>query len=207
MPKANYSPAIEGLKELQEALDSKRIKKGIALGLNRFTKEFHSAISFEVTKRYNVKSNALDSVLEKNPSSSVEFGKSIIRNSLTYKYKPKDLSKYPYTIRWGNLYQPKLKQGWIHTVEVVRGRKKVVYGNHKYGGFTPRSGGKLVRKAYGGQMLERVGKERKPLKLLLGPSLSELAAMVVKNNNGKIGQTLNNLESYIIEDLYDIWAK
>lgn len=187
----NFKVEIYGLEDLKISLDGQRINKKIAQGVGLFTKQLHGELKFEIAKKYNVPHN-LDSVLMNKSTSQVTFGKNVIESGLVYKYKPVDLAKFPYSWEMGNIPPlPKKRQGRVHSVAVRRGGKKVVYGKSKHGGFTQKNG------RHGTQMFERIGRERKPLRLLFGPSLTEMVSRSL--NSDGVKRTMNELERYIIE--------
>jgi hypothetical protein len=195
MPLDSFKVEIQGLRELQNEFSQNGLSKKVSFGLGLATKSLHSELRFAVKSRYAI-SGDLNSVLKGSRfTSTTKFGNSIFENGLEYRYRPIDLSKFPYTKEWGNLLYPKPRQGWVHTVTVVRGRPRVSYGKSNHGGFT-----KLNKKhpQYGMQMLERKGKSKYPVRLLFGPSLSEMAYAQL-NNNSFVQKRLNDLERYIAD--------
>jgi len=191
MPKDSTFVEIYGLADLKESLEGKKLKRDIPKGIGSATKTIHSALKFELAQKYNVSHN-LDSVLVGKSVSNVTFGKNVMEGGLVYRWKPVDLAKFPYSWEWGNIPPlPKKRKGKVHSVAVRRGSKKVVYGKSNHGGFTQKNG------YFGTQMFERVSRERKPLRLLFGPSLSEMASRSL--DSPKVTKAIDDLVEYIIE--------
>jgi hypothetical protein len=207
---SNISIKVDGLKEIKDYINPKRINKALALGVSEAVTQLHNSMRSAIKDRYAL-NRSLDSVLVSNQASSVKQGKGFILQGLEYKIKPIDLSKYPYTFYPGNINAGATRPGRVHVVEIVKGQKRIVHGKDHFGGFVPRKGsladpGKLVRIVNkdlpstppGGLMLERKTDARHPVRVLYGPSLAQLAITVYKHNQ-KVKQTLDNLENIIIE--------
>jgi hypothetical protein len=169
---------INGLELLQEALNPKRIKKDISIGVGRAALAIHSELRFAVARQYRAPGD-LNSVLIGKTASARDFGRNIIKAELTYTQPSINLARYMNGVQptLGNIPPlPKMKQGWVHTVEIVRGRRKVVFGKKNLGGFTPRdSKGTLVRKNGRAIMMERGTDKKYPVHQLFGPTLASLA--------------------------------
>jgi hypothetical protein len=193
MVRGNINIEIDGLSDLVATLNPKRINSDIAKGLGLATKTLHATLKHSISQTYNTSHN-LDSVLVGKSISNVTFGKNIIESGLEYRYRPVDLAKFDYTWEMGNIPPlPKKRQGRVHSVTVKRASgRKIVYGKSGNGGFTQKNS------RYGTQMFERMGKERKPLRLLFGPSLTD---MVLKSldTDPKVKKSLDAITDYIIE--------
>jgi hypothetical protein len=206
LTKSNFSANISGLEDLKASLDGKKLSKDVALGLGQAMLSLHSALSFEVAKRYNVRSSGkpvLDSILIGKTKSTIAFGQKSVEASLTYKYIPRDLSKFPYTWEWGNINPGARRKGQVHSVAVKRNQSKIVYGLNHLGGFVPkyRDGSVKRFEKYGAQMFERDGPDKYPIHLLFGPSLSDMTEYVFDSRLGKVGEALDNIESFISEQI------
>lgn len=182
-----------GLSEVKDYFSDKRIKKAVAIGLAKFTLEVHSVLRTAVHNRYTGNQD-LDKQLIKSKQ-TVKFGKGVLSAGLQYKIKRQDLSKFNYTTTYGALHRG---DGWVHTVEVVRGHKKVLKGKSGRGGFTPRVGGnrythgKAKRIFRGGaQMLERTGGKRLPLRVLYAPDTRNMINRAL-DKDPKVQETINN---------------
>lgn len=207
-----YSPGIEGLEELQELLNPKNLEKKLAIATASVVWKLHSALRFEVNNRYALKEKkSIDSVLLHKSSSSVKAGKNFLEFGLEYKDVPIDLSKFRYSWEWGNINDPVKREGRVHSVEVVRGKEKTLYGKLHFGGFVPRKGknaeGKIYRNRFGGQMFERDEKTRLPLHVLFGPSLANQIEFIYDTNYGQVGKVKENLTQFISDEMDKIKAK
>ena len=197
------SVSLTGLKEVQEYFSEKRVKKAVAVGLANFASEVHGALRKSIQNRYTGNQDIGKQLLR--GSSTVTFGKNLLSTGLEYKVKSQDLSKFNYSASYGALNGG---DGWVHTVEVVRGQRKVVKGKRGKGGFTPRtsssniSHGKAKRIFRGGaQMLERTGRKRTPLNVLYAPNTANMinrslekdraVRKVIANFPNKVGKLID----------------
>lgn len=199
MAKSNFNPALYGLDDLKEELSGKKLDKAIKRGLGEAALKLHQAISFEILRNYHVEPNALDKVWinkgkARNPTT---LGKDVLSVSLEYRYKAKDLSKFPYSWKWDNINPEAKRKGRVHSVSINRTNgAKIVYGKNHFGGFVPKG----FRNEYGAQMFERDEPGRdSPLHVLFGPSLTDMAAHVFETRVGGIADAIANIEDTIIE--------
>lgn len=206
MPKANFQVNLQGLQKLQKLHAGGRIEKKLALSLGEATTRLHNELRFAVKRDYAIRDD-LDSVLVNRTTSTVKTGRNLIEAGLSYRYKPRDLSKFPFTWVWGNI-NPATREGRVHSVTVRRGKTKIVFGKSHHGGFVPGAGPefKPVRFGrFGLQMFERRSKDPNDLRLLLGPSLAEMARSVLKRRSPKTKKFTkvfrDSLNEYINESL------
>lgn len=200
MGKYNFKPALRGLDDLKSSLSTKKMEKEIAKGLGQAAIQLHNSIAREIHNYYNVPYNSLDKIwINKGRSNStIKLGQSILSVSLEYKYKAKDLSKFDYFSYPGNINDWAKRKGRVHEVEIVRGESKIVYGKKHFGGFVPKG----FQNEYGAQMFERQSRSRKAeLRVLFGPSVSEMAENVFNSKEGEIKDTLDNLQNFIISNI------
>lgn len=207
---ANFNVAIYGLDEIKNYINPNRVNKALAMGVNKAVLSLHSALQTSVNSYYKV-DKPLSSVLIGSSTSSQRQGKGFITNGLAYKDVPVDLSKFVVDYYAGNI-NPATKQGRVHVVEVIRGRKVVSRGKDGRGGFVPRYGSlanpsravllknrDLPNRPAGKLMLERRTSARYPLRVLYAPSLAAMAASRFEKDS-KVKQVLDSLESTILED-------
>jgi hypothetical protein len=196
---------INGLELLQEALNPKRIKKDISLGVGRAALAIHSELRLAVQRHYRAPGD-LDSVLIGKAAKVQDFGRNVIRGELSYSQPSINLSRYMNRLRpiKGNIGPgDKVHDGWVHFVEIIRGRIKVVYGKTNRGGFTPRrADGSLARLGRQGKaiMFERTSEKRYPIKPLFGPTLAALA-MHMYDHDTKVHQAKKKAEQIIIDSI------
>lgn len=193
---------ITGLDKLNERLSVDRFNDNLAKGVAPAIMNIHKAIESAVFHTYNTNGRKLSSVLVGNRLGKVDRDKLFLSTSLSYVYKPVDLSKFPYTYQ----HIPENNPGAVHTVEIRRGQRKQVVGKSGNGGFVPRNRRLNTNvwrspKGYGAQMFERIGKARKPLRLLLGPSLAQMANTAINNGNPEIIQAYNQAVDIIASNL------
>lgn len=211
-----FKADIYGLNELKDYIDTPKMLKRVAPVIGTATLQLHGALKSSVFNSHQ-HPKSLDSVLVGKSTSTISFGKNVIESGLVYKYKPVDLGKFSPTWEWGNINAAR-RQGRVHSVVVRRDGRKVVHGKDHRGGFIPKKrNDSTVRKynyksqelskynpnKYGAQMFERTTNKRFPLRLLFGPSLSQLAERAF--NNGLAGKdktvqaAIDNLELTIID--------
>jgi hypothetical protein len=127
-------------------------------------------------------------------SSNVTFGKNIIHGELQYRFVPVNLAQFFVPpIELGNIPPKagKKRKGRIHSVEVIRGRTKVVYGQERLGGFIPPGSH---------YMIERDGAYKYPVHNLYAPSLSQMAAHIVDTDRS-VMNFINNIYSIIENEI------
>lgn len=190
---------IYGLNEIKDYISSDRISKQLALGVAETVLQLHTALKHSVFIKYR-EPNDLEKAFVRN-SSIMKSGKGFIEQGLIYQDGPVDLSRFPYTKEWGNLNEPKVRKGFVHTTTVVRNRPKVVHGKYGYGGFTNsrRSGGyaKFIYERM--QKATWIGKERAPLRVLQSLNLVDMATIAYTYDEG-VKKVLNNVENIIIDN-------
>lgn len=179
----NLSISLLGLAELKEFINPNRINKEVGLAVGYATNRVHNAIKHAVFTKYKIKQEKVDSALMNKSTSDVQFGKNIIKNSLSYKYTPVGLGSFYTSWQFGNI-NPVPHEGTMFSVEVTRGKELIVKGKDHRGGFIPMSqAGKLKRNRKGGyNMYERATNKRYPLRLLFAPSISQMVNSVIKDD-------------------------
>jgi hypothetical protein len=189
----NFKISIQGLDQLKLSLDRKELDRKLIPEIGLSVLKLHNVLKFAVKENYTI-DKSLDTVLKSFSKSNVVLGTNLISAGLEYNYKPIDLSKFPYS------FVPGPRGGKIHSVTIKRGSTKIVHGKSRQGGFVPRSNsGKVYRNAFGAQMFERIGRSRLPLRVLFGPSLSQMAAKMFDTNSNvarveeEISQNLLNI--------------
>lgn len=178
MPKLNVE--LKGLNELISELQKPFASKNIGIALSKTTLDFHNQINRAVLQRYNTNISPENALLTKRPRILFENNRTV--SEIDYLSSPKDLSKYPYTFHRGNINPNAKRQGDVHVTEVVKGRKKIVYGKTGRGGFVPREPSGRAKRfgRFGSQMFERTSKKRYPIRLVVGPSIGNLITNVIK---------------------------
>lgn len=196
---------LVGLEEVQEYFSDKRIKKAVAVGMATFVTNLHSSLRTSIHNRYTGNQD-ISKQLHRG-SSTVKFGKSILTAGLVYDVKHSDLSKFNYSASYGALNADG-GDGWVHTVEVVRGQRKVLKGKRGRGGFTPRTGSSKqthgrAKRVFnsGAQMLERKGRRRKPLRVLYGPNTANMINRALEKDTA-VKKVIDNFPN-IVGDLID----
>lgn len=200
----NFRVKVEGLEELQSSLNLNRINKEVSTGVGLFARKLHSELRFSIKQKYNMGKNpkSLDSVLVGNSTSTQQFGRNVIIGGLTYVHIPIGLAKFPYGWFWGNINKPPAKRkGRVHYSQVKRGNTTIVYGKEHRGGFVPiREGGAVVLQNGHSNMLERKGPGPKPLRLLFGPSLANMAFNALRTDPAVL-RSLDNLDNFVAENI------
>jgi hypothetical protein len=137
------------------------------------------------------------------PISTVKFGKDVLKGGLVYENKSKPLSSFLASVYWGNLPgAAKKRKGFVHTVEIVRGRKKIVYGKHRRGGFIPRTKGASVGipgPTIGYGFLERIAASRFPLRALT--NVNEINFLNSSLKISRVKSLLENFDKVIAEKI------
>lgn len=179
---ATLSIKLTGLDDLRETLGVERIKKQVAVGIAEVARSYHSELRFAVVQRYKITSREVDNLLIGNTSNVAQFGKNILRGGISYKEKTKSLGNFLDSIYWGNLPEKEgnPRKGFVHTVEIIRGRKVIVYGKYKQGGFIPRT--KDGRHPKGRVFLERISDARYPLRVLTPVNITNLLSYASRTN-------------------------
>jgi hypothetical protein len=191
---------IQGLAALKERLSSERLTNNISKSIVPAAMLIHEAVDSTITNKYSL-NRSLTSVLQKSTLGRVDREGSFISTCLVYEYAPIDLSKFPYTYE----HIPITNSGAVHTTTVIRKSSKKVIGKSGNGGFVPRNRkyNTNVWLGYkgGAQMFERIGKNRNHLRLLLGPSLSQMAKKVFVDGDPLITQAFDKATQLIIGTL------
>lgn len=152
--------------ELRETINLDKISKDLGLGIGQAVSDLHAAINEAISARYNIPIS-LYKVRFGKKLNIERLGKYVIRNDLEYLDIHPGLAEFPWTSEWGALNRG---FGYVHSVEIVKGRWKVVAGRDHRGGFTDLSLGKDAK-----QMFERATRRRYPLRTLFGPSVAQMA--------------------------------
>lgn len=198
-----FGISFKGLDELKLRLDEKTVNKKVSAQMGTAIMQVHNAIRFDIKKRYAYAGGNLDSVLVgKSGSNATQVG-TVLTLGLVYNYKPLDLSKFPYTQKY---IKPPASTIAITSVQVRRGITKVVVGKSGNGGFVPRNRKNNTNvwrspSGKGSQMFERIGLARKPLRLLLGPSLAQMAKTVVQHPSSEFKAAMDNVSTLIANNL------
>ena len=202
MPVVDFKFTVTGLKELVSAFGSDKVNKQIATGITDIANKLNTELGIGVLQRYAY-NKPLDSVL-RGKGAVVWQSKNHITATLTYDYKPIDLSQFPYSPHEiPNRYA-------THSASVLRGQSRVVHGKSGNGGFVPRKGpnhSTSPNKAWLARngktrMFERTGRPRLPLRVLYGPSLTQMAntVLTVKPTKG-ISAITDNLDTLLVNRL------
>lgn len=200
-----FGISFEGLDELKLRLDSKTLNKNIATQMGTAIMQVHNAIRFDIIKQYAYTGNTLDSVLIGKTTNTAEQTQNLLSLGLVYNNKPIDLSKFPYT---QNYLNPPPSTVAVTSVQVRRGVTKVIVGKSGNGGFVPRNR-KYNTDVWrspsdkGSQMFERIGTGRNHLRLLFGPSLSQMASSVVKQGSPELDKAIENVATLIGENIFN----
>jgi len=202
----NITVEFPGLSEIKEMFDHKVFLKDIREGVSRAAFGLNRLLEFEISNTYNAK--PLDSVRVGKSISTQTTGKNIISAGLTYRYKAVDLSKLQFEREatpgpsgqkfFKSPYNPE-----IQSISILRNSRKVLKGKYGKGGFIPKAkGGDTWRSpsGRGAQMFERIGKARSELKLLFGPSLTDMVETMV-TYNPTVMAYLENLDDIILEHI------
>lgn len=200
-----FGISFEGLDELKLKLDSKTINKNTAAQMGTAIMQIHNAMRFDIIKQYAYTGATLDSVLVGKDKSTATETANILSLGLVYNYKPIDLSKFPYI---QNYLKPPNSTIAVTSVQVRRGITKVVVGKSGNGGFVPRNR-KFNTDVWrspsgrGSQMFERIGAGRNHLRLLFGPSLSQMASSVVQRGSPELDKAMENVTSLIAGNIFN----
>lgn len=206
---------IKGLQELRDSFSTldRQLKQEITTSLGKSVLELRTVLQSEIVKRYNISPSRFVNALAPQSSSRQTVGTNVIEVGLTFKNIPLALSTWKtYTWEWGNINFPAKREGRVHSITIIN--NKIVYGNQHYGGFIPVTkknsdvvnGGmtdyNYVRTWKGSaQMFERTGPDRDaPLKLLFGPSVSDMVRWTFDNNATVINK-VNSISDNLFNDL------
>lgn len=179
------------LDSFASSLELDSITKKASKRLGKVLQDVDKKVYEAVTKRYNMPQNQVTASLIRGriASSPERSGKFLYKNGLIYKFKAIDLSRFLDGYYLGNLpsEKPKSHKGFVHTVKVLKKKSgKIVYGHLGFGGFIPRD--KEGNVAYrhprlGTVMLERETKYKRPLRRLLGPSVTGMVKTAWENDS------------------------
>lgn len=175
---------LAGIDQLRESLSGEKVNSELARTLGKVVSFVNSELESQIIRDYRVKSN-LNSVLLGRSNNNLTQGKNFLSTSLVYKQKSVPLSRYYESRFWGNLNQPKARKGWVHNVQITRGRTERSHGKENRGGFTPRNKSGVVKRygAAGSLMFERMSDARTPLRILYGPSLADLVSYEINKTS------------------------
>ncbi len=180
-----------GLDEIKDFINPNRINKQLAIGVGIAVKQLHRSLVHATYTRYNIEQSKIENSLVGGFASNQRAGRGFILDGLTYRSGYRDLAKFPYTKEWGKINRG---YGFVHSVTVVRGQTRVVYGKDHRGGFTARNG------SYGIQMFERTTNARYPLRLLFGPSIVDML-LTSFNYSPEVRQSLDTFEQTIANNI------
>lgn len=212
---ANLTVDILGLKEIRDSFDSKKLSKKLQPVFGLAVRQVHSAISFEVRKRYNTSKDLAGVMLGGRTSSDLKYSQTILEESLQYKDVPINLAHFLvneeavitnrpawFKGRSGGLHQ----KNWANrvNVEIIRGRKVPVRGSKSYSS----RGAFLLRGKHPWKIAIRtknatwnepisVSLTRAPYKQLYGPSLASMANKVF--DSAPVQNAINKMENTIID--------
>ncbi len=213
---ANLTVDILGLKEIKESFDSKKLSKKLKPVFGLAVRQVHSAISFEIKKRYNTSKELSGVMLGGRTSSDLKYSQTILEESLQYKDVPINLAHFIsgseevvttnkpawFKGRSGGLHQ----KNWANrvNVEIIRGKKVPVLGLKSY----KSRGAFLLRGKHPWKIAIRttnatwnepisVSLTRAPYKQLYGPSLASMANKVF--DSIPVQAAINKMENTIIE--------
>ena len=187
------------LLELKESINPDRINKQLAIGISLAVKELHSVLKHEVFARYNAP-NDLDKAISLSVNNQ-QAGRGFIRDGITYVGRTTDLSRFPYSWEMGNINSWASKQGKVHSVSVVRGSPKILYGKLHFGGFiikSPSGQNVMVERSQRATWLSKG--VRAPLHTLYTLSLVDMANIMLLYNPN-VQRSLDNFEKTIMDNL------
>ena len=200
---------VKGLEFLKELTAGRKLSKNLKKSLGEQSNLLHSAIQFEVIKEYSKPNNkTLASVRLRNSISLEKTGTNLVSNGIEYAFKPVPLHQFPHKEnRISAKSKYRLKGSFrIHDkdyadevfVKVKKSFKKV--HGRGYGGFkikNSRRKGIFERKQE--RTWTNVQDQRASIRLLFGPSLSQMANTVYKNNNPLIKKAKLNFRLNILK--------
>lgn len=193
---------LEGLNNLLKILDTGRISSVLAFNVAEEVDKLHLAIRDGVKARYTTRYD-LTSVRVGNRNATAERGRGYIRNGLIYQHKLIPLARYPFTIDYAN----NVRNGSPTYVEVVRGKKTLVKGKTRRGGFVPNSRGTPVRITKNSDtgsfgFYERTSSRRYPIKKLYGLTLSQQANYII-NHDASVRRRIDGIIFSISKGIFD----
>lgn len=213
---ANITVDILGLKEIKESFDAGKLSKKLQPAFGLAVRQVHSAISFEVKKRYNTSKELSGVMLGGRTSSDLKYSRTILEESLQYKDVPINLAHFlineevvtTNTPAWfkgrsGGLHQ----KNWANrvNVEILRGRKVPVRGYKSYnsrGAFLlkGRHPWRIAIRKTNATWNESISESltRAPYRYLYGPSLASMANSVF--NTTPVQDAINKMELTIIDN-------
>jgi hypothetical protein len=194
---------IEGLSDIRQVLDPKRIDKAVALAFNATMFTLHDDIKRTLRARYEVTDNQIEAVRAGKTHSDIKSGTNVLERGLSYNYKYRGLGSFQDGWFFGNINSGKRFQGTVFRVKVSKKNPKIAYGRTGRGGFIPMSQrGALKRNKFGGfNMYERTSDKRYPLKILFAPAISQMIGYITTNEF--MEKHANNLQKYL-GDLLDV---
>jgi hypothetical protein len=199
MPVVDFKVNIEGLKELISSVAPDKLNRQITTGIRDIANDLNRELNKGVRQRYAFNKN-LNSVIIGGGARITSTGNNI-QATLSYEYKYNDLSQFPYSPH-------EILNGYaVHSATVLRGQSKIVNGKSGNGGFVPRKSpknGSISWKARDGKtrMFERIGAKRLPLRVLYGPSLTQMANNVLLTNpTTEISDITENLDTLLAEKI------
>lgn len=222
---ATLNVTIEGLDQLSENLTG-RIPKKIALGLAEVANGLRAVLGTAVDNRYQLTAETgnLDSVLVGRTIIRVKQGKSFIRTGLTYRFKFIPLSKFSVKevrvsarAKFG-VVKPDGSFRFVEKNYALATRVKVlrksgfitVRGKRGFGGFlikptraksnNPQRRGIFERKQRATFLNPANPVDRAPIEALFGPSLSQMAGVVLKTDS-KVQRYLDTAADIIVKEL------
>ncbi len=202
MAGANFKLNIQGLEELKNSFEAGELSKKFVSAIGSTMLAINSELGFAVKQSYNIGSRSLDDVRVNKTSIIYQTGQNVITGSLEYKFKAIDLSKFPYTYVPGSSG----RFAFVFSTSILRGVTKVVRGKTGRGGFVPRcKSGKVYRSSHGAQMFERAGQPRLPLRVLYGPTLSQMASKTydieIASNSSKLNSLITSFENQLADTI------
>jgi len=184
-----YKISGDSIKDIEDFLDIKKLHNAAKEAIDYHATQIDFAIYRSVKNRYTHNIDTRKHRIGKS-SSRAKRVKNLTTGGLVYLRRTYDLSKFDTTVAMGNINPSATKKGRVHTTQIIKGRRKVIYGKVGNGGFIPiharenqnspatrmrMKGGKTV-------MLERMGNTRKPSELLRGPTSTMMIAFALKND-------------------------
>lgn len=205
----NVKINITGLVEIKDIFSPKTTHPVIIKSLASIGNQVNQKLRSHINNFYSIRSS-IDTVRLNKSSYVTKTGTNLLSFGLEYEHVPVDLSKYDYT--WKNIGTHPTR--FEHKVAIKKGDFKAIPGKYGNKGWTARTAdGKLsrpwkdaqrrgARTGYrgGAQMFERVGRGRKPLTLLIGPSLAILITSSL-NRDKEIIDYLENIPNFFLNDL------
>lgn len=219
----NVSLKLVGLDNFLADTSSERLSKQTKIGVNKFRLKLTSAISESIVNTYNVSSSEVNRTLLGKSASNVTQGKNTIRAGISYKYRAKSLTEFPFRVfsvqaksrfRIGKKII-KQSSSLAVAVAVRRGKYKTIVGNG-YGGYYQKAGRSKWASIQGGKessfksgIYQRRQEAtwidepivRAPVKRLYGKSVTQMVLTVLEYDS-KVNNVLESFPDYVGKEVF-----